>query len=488
MTLTPRLFLASSLIAAAVLPAMSSASAQSSRTALARGTIAIVGATVIPMTGERERLEDATIVIRDGRITTIGPSRTTRVPDGATRIDGRGRFVIPGLADMHTHLFSDADAVPDSVGPAELGVMLANGVTAARLMIGTPAHLALRTALLRGEVAGPQLWVASPQLAGRAMENTHLVRTDAEARAAVRTSRRDGYDFIKLTLDVPPPVFEAVIDEARREGIRVVGHVEPSVGIERGLSSGMQLEHLDAFFEAVLAEGTSSRASVTQGGVFQMRNWGSLDHVDDGKVERIAREAARVGAVLGPTQNVFNTAFALGEDTNVVKARADFAHWPPPLAAGYLRAHSRYWSAANDSVKTPARRARYVEVRNRILKVFHDAGGTVIAGSDTPEWFHTYGFGLHRELEALVKAGLTPFDALRAATVNPARYLGAEREWGTIAPGRRADLVLLDADPLADIRNTVRIHGVAIGGAWHDRASLDAMLARGRAATGGAPD
>lgn len=485
MTHVPRLLLAVSLIAAA---ARTPASAQGSRTALARGTIAIVGATAIPMTGDAARLEDATIVIRDGRIAAVGPSRTTRVPDGATRIDGRGRFVIPGLADMHTHLFSDADAVPDSAGPAELGVMLANGVTAARLMIGTPAHLALRAALLRGEVSGPQLWVASPQFAGREMENTHVVRTDAEARSAVRTSRRDGYDFIKLTLDVPPPVFEAVIDEARREGIRVVGHVEPSVGIERGLRSGMQLEHLDAFFEAVLADGAPSRASVTQGGVFQMRNWASLDHVDDRKVEPIAREAARAGAVLGPTQNVFNTAFAIGEDTSVVKARADFAHWPPGLAAGYLRAHARYWSAANDSLKTPARRARYVEVRNRILKAFHDAGGTVIAGSDTPEWFHTYGFGLHRELEALVKAGLTPLDALRAATVNPARYLGAEDEWGTIAPGRRADLVMLEADPLADIRNTARIRGVAIGGAWHDRAALDALLVRGRAATGTIPE
>lgn len=454
------------------------------RTPLRPGTSAVIGATVIPMTGAQPRLDDATIVIRDGRIVEVGPSRSTRVPEGARRIDGRGKFVIPGLADMHTHLFSDADAVPDSAGAAEIGVMLANGVTAARLMIGTPAQLALRSALQRGGITGPQLWVASPQLAGREMENTMVVRTADEARAAVRAAKRDGYDFVKLTLDITPDVFEGVAAEARAQGIGIVGHIDVAVGLARGLASGMQLEHLDAFFEAVLADDAPSRTSVTQGGVFQMRNWASLDHIDDAKVERIAREAARAGAVLGPTQNVFSTAFAIGEDTNVVRSRADFAHWPPRLAAGYLRAHARYWTAANDSLKTPARRARYVAVRDRIIEVLHESGGMLIAGSDTPEWFHTYGYALPRELAAYVKAGLTPLEALRTATVNPARHLGAEREWGSIAPGLRADLVVLDADPLADIANTARIHAVAIGGAWHDRAALDAMLRRGADATG----
>jgi imidazolonepropionase-like amidohydrolase len=461
------------------------ATTQTSRTQLVPGTSAIVGATVIPMTAPGRRIADATIVIRDGRILALGPAHSTPVPAGATRIDGRGRFVIPGLADMHTHLFSDADAVPDSAGPAELGVMLANGVTAARLMIGTPAHLALRAGLARGSITGPQLWVASPQVAGREMENTLVVRSDAEARAAVRQASSAGYDFIKLTLEVPPPVFKAVIDEARRAGIRVVGHVEPSVGIERGLSSGMQLEHLDSFLEAVLADSAPTRTSLTQGGVFAMANWPSLDHVDDAKVERLAGLAARSGAVLGPTQHVFNTAFAIGEDTALITSRADFAHWPPRLRAGYLRAHARYWSPANDRLRTPARRARYAAVRDRIVKAFADSGGMLVAGSDTPEWFHTYGFGLHRELEALVRAGLTPWEALRSATVNPAAYLGAIADWGTLEVGKRADLVVLDADPLADIRHTARIHAMAIGGAWHDRSALDAMLARGRAATGG---
>jgi hypothetical protein len=279
-------------------------------------------------------------------------------------------------------------------------------------------------------------------------------------------------------------VFDAIIDEARRQGIRVVGHVEPQVGLARAFRSGMQPEHLDAFLEELLSDAAPSRTSLTQGDVFTMANWRSLDHIDEAKIPRVAGEAARAGAFLGPTQNVFNVSFAIGEDTATINARADIAHWPPRLRAGYMRAHARYWAPANDSLKTPARRARYVEVRNRIIKAFHDSGGRLLAGSDTPEWFHTYGYGIHRELQAFVATGLTPYQALRTATVNPAEYLGVRAESGTLEVGRRADLVLVRTNPLADVRNTEGIVGVASGGAWHDRAALDAMLARGRAATG----
>jgi imidazolonepropionase-like amidohydrolase len=119
------------------------------------------------------------------------------------------------------------------------------------------------------------------------------------------------------------------------------------------------------------------------------------------------------------------------------------------------------------------------------VKAIADSGGRLLAGSDTPEWFHAYGFGLHRELGALVDAGLTPYRALRAATRDPAEFLGALAEWGTIAPGRRADLVLLDADPLADVRHTTRIAGVAVGGRWLDRPALDAMVRRATVRVGG---
>jgi imidazolonepropionase-like amidohydrolase len=476
-------------LAIAALASVPGAGAQQgtpTRGPLEGGLLAIANVSLVPMTRDTV-IVDGAVLVRDGRFAWAGGRADLRAPRGARVIDGQGGFLMPGLADMHTHLFADGEAVPDTVGAAELGVMLANGVTVARLMIGTPPQLALRTAVTRGTVTGPQLWVASPQLTGRAAENAVVVTTAAEARAAVRAAARDGYDFVKLTLFVDVPVFEAVVDEARQAGIRVVGHVEPAVGIARALGAGMQLEHLDSFLEEALADSAPMRTSVTQGGVFAMRNWPSLDHMDDAKADRLAGAAARARVFLGPTQNVFNTAFAIGEDTATIRARADFAHWPPPLRAGYLRAHARYWASGNDSLKTPARRARYVAVRDRIIKAFNDSGGKLLTGSDTPEWFHTYGYGLHRELQAFASAGLSPYEALRAATVNAAEYLGARNDWGTIEVGRRADFVLVRANPLADVRNTAGITAVVMGGRWHDRATLDAMLARGRAATGGAP-
>lgn len=454
------------------------------RGALTSGDLVIRNVFVVTMTTDAV-LRDAAVLARDGRITYVGPQRDLRVPRGARVIDGGGGYLIPGLADMHTHLFSDGEEVHDSAGPAELGVMLANGVTAARLMIGTPEQLALREGVRAGTIVGPQLWVASPQLTGRESENAIVTTTDAEAREAVRRVKREGYDFVKLTLFLTPPVWESIISEAAQQNIRVVGHVEPDVGVARAAAAGQQLEHLDSFLEAVLADSAPMKTSLTQGRVFNMRNWPSLDFIDTRKIDQLAAVVARSGVYVGPTQNVFNIAFGSGESLDTIRARQDFAHWPPRLRDGYLRAHARYWAAANDSLKTPARRAKYVAVRNQMVKAIQDAGGKLIAGSDTPEWFHLYGFGLHRELGALVQAGLTPYEALVAATRHPAEFLDSSRQWGTVERGKRADFVLLSGNPLEDITNTARIRGVAIGGRWLDRAALDEMIGRGALATAG---
>jgi hypothetical protein len=454
------------------------------RGALTSGELAITNVSIVPMTTETV-VRRAAVLVRDGRIAYVGPENGLRIPRGTRVVDGGGGYLIPGLADMHTHLFSDGEEVHDSAGPAELGVMVANGVTAARLMIGTPEQLALREAVRGGTVVGPQLWVASPHLTGRPSENAFVTTTDAEARDAVRRAKREAYDFVKVTLFLTPPVWESIVSEAAREKIPVVGHVEPEVGVLRAAATGQQLEHLDAFLEGALADSAPMKSSLTQGRVFNMRNWPSLDYIDAKKIEQLAGAVARSGVYIGPTQNVFNTAFAIGESLDSIRTRQDFKHWPPKLREGYLRAHERYWAAANDSLKTPARRAKYVAVRNQFVKAIQDSGGKLLAGSDTPEWFHLYGYGLHRELRSLVQAGLTPYQALVTATRNPAEYLGAGRQWGTIEVGKRADLVLVSANPLEDITNTERIRGVAIGGRWLDRATLDQMIARGARATSG---
>jgi imidazolonepropionase-like amidohydrolase len=454
------------------------ANAQPSRGALTRGTFAITNVNVVPMTADTV-LRDFTVVVRDGRIATVGPSRRLTTPAGATSIDGQGKYLIPGLADAHTHLYSD-DEVADSLASYELGVMLANGVTTARLMIGTPEHLKLRDDVAAGRVLGPQLWIASPQLTGRQATNARVVTTPEEARAAVREAAEAGYDFIKITELIPRPVYEAIVDEAKLRAIPIDGHVDPSVGVMRALEARQNIQHLDGYFEAALADSAPMKASLTQGGVFRLGNWRSIDYVDDAKLARLAGATARAGVWSTPTLTVFNTAFAIGFRDEELHARPDWKLMPANFRRLYLRARQRYWSPANDSVRTAERRRRYVDVRNRLTKAIVDSGGKILAGSDSPDWFMVYGWTMHRELESLVAAGLTPYQALAAATRNPAEYFGGSREWGTIEVGKRADLVLLDANPLDDIRNTTRIDAVAIGGRWLPRAELDRMI---RAAT-----
>jgi imidazolonepropionase-like amidohydrolase len=471
----------SAVAALAMMGTYSPAPAQASRGALARGTWAITNVALIPMTADTV-VAGATVVVRDGRVAAAGPARSVQVPKGARRVDGSGKFLIPGLADMHTHLYSDGE-IPDSVAPYELGVMVANGVTAARLMIGTPEHLMLRRAVAEGGVLGPQLWVASPQFTGEEGENARVVRSPEEARAAVREVQDAGYEFIKLTTEISRPVYDAIVDESARRGIRVIGHVDPQVGVPRAIEAGQQIEHLDGYLEAVLADTAPMRTSVSNYAIFKPANWESLDYVDDAKVHRIAEATARAGVWSTPTLAIFHTAFGTGETDEAMRRRPDWAMIPPKIRSGYLGARARYWKTA----ATEARRRRWMDTRKRLIRLIADNGGKLLAGSDTPEWLMAYGWGLHRELEHLVAAGLTPYQALETATRNPAQFLQASDDWGTIEPGKRADLVLIGGNPLLDIRNTARVEAVSIGGKWLPRPELDRMIATATQRLDGAP-
>jgi imidazolonepropionase-like amidohydrolase len=443
--------------------------------AAAQDAMAFTNVSVIPMDRERV-LVDQTVLVRGGRIVSIGPAAEVRVPAGVRRIDGAGKFLIPGLHDMHAHLFSDA-AVPDSVAPDELRIMLANGVTTARLMIGTPEQLRLRERVRRGEVPGPTLFLASPQFAGRiygdtAHFNGRVVATPEQARAAVRQVAEEGYDFIKLTLFISLPVYEAVVDEARRVGIKVIGHVDPQVGLARALAAGQQIEHLAMYFEAALRDGAPMTASVSDYFVYRPANWESLDWLDDAKLDSLGRATAAAGVWSSPTLTFFKLAFGIGQPDEVIEARPDYAVLPDALRGPMREGRDYFWR----NPPSAERRARYVEARNRIVRAIHQAGGRILAGSDSPEFFLVYGWTLHRELESLVDAGLPPYAALESATRNPAEWLGTLAESGTVEAGKRADVVLLDANPLADIRNTQRIAGVMRAGRWYPAAELSRMI------------
>ena len=429
---------------------------------------------VIPMDRERV-LRNQTVVVRDGRVVEVGDARKVRVPAGALRVDGRGKYLVPGLIDMHTHLFADDD-FPDRLAGDELTLMLANGVTTVRLMIGTPEHLAMRAKIARGEMPlAPTLYVASPQLTGNARfaeSNGRHVTTPDEARQAVRDFKAAGYDFIKMTNFITPEVYDAAVAAAREAGIRLVGHVDTRVGVARALAAGQQIEHLDAYLESVLKDDSPIKTSVSDIGLFRKENWVSLDHIDDNKVRAVARATARAGVYSTPTLTFFKVTYGTGATDEEIRARPDYRFAPPHKRERWERVSKRL----RENQASEARRREYVRVRNLLVKEIHAAGGKIMAGSDTPEWFLLYGWTLHRELRSLVEAGLSPYAALEAATRNPAEYLKAADRVGTVARGRRADLVLLEANPLDDISNTERRAGVMSRGRWLPESELRAML------------
>ncbi|MBK7708636.1 MAG: amidohydrolase family protein [Acidobacteria bacterium] len=206
---------------------------------------------------------------------------------------------------MHTHLLSDGDEYPKSIAEDELKVMIANGVTTIRLMIGTPEQLILRARSAKGEIIAPTIYSASPHLTGKKQGNDFVVNTPEEARDAVRKSKAAGYDFIKITTFIKAEVYEAAVDEAAKIGIRVVGHADSRfVGLERALKAGQQVEHLDGYLEALLADDAPMRGSVSDLYVYNPKNWESLDYIDESKIAKIAKMTVESNPFVDPTQHL----------------------------------------------------------------------------------------------------------------------------------------------------------------------------------------
>ncbi|HEX8250223.1 MAG TPA: amidohydrolase family protein [Pyrinomonadaceae bacterium] len=434
-------------------------------------TTAFVGVNVIPMDKERV-LQNQTVIVRDGVIAEIG--KNAKIPAGAQVIDGRGKYLIPGLVDMHTHLLSDGEDYPDSIAEDELRVMVANGVTTIRFMIGTPEQLILRAKSAKGEIIAPTIYSASPHLTGKEQGNNFVVNTPDEAREAVRKSKAAGYDFIKITTFIKSEVYEAAVDEAAKQNIRVVGHADARfVGVQRAFKAKQQIEHLDGYLEAVLADSAPNKNSISDLYIYDPKNWESLDYVDEKKIAGVARQTVAANPFSNPTQHFMKNTFGLPRSEESIRAQPDFRFYPKAVQDGFLNFYKRSRFINQVSYE---KRARWVEIRNKIIKAIYDAGGKLMTGSDTPEFLWLYGFTMHREMKALQDAGLSNYAALEAATKNPSMFFGTLEKVGTIEKGRRADLVLLDANPLENISNTERRAGVMLKGKYYTQDEMNKWL------------
>jgi imidazolonepropionase-like amidohydrolase len=425
---------------------------------------AFVGVTVVRC--DRNRLiEDQTVVVRGARITEIGPSATVLVPANATRVEGRGKFLMPGIAEMHGHL-------PDANFPeenAQLTLYVANGVTTVRGVLGAPNHLVLRDRIERGDLLGPRLFVYGPAM------NGDSTPTPEAGIAQVREYRKAGYDGLKIHEGLSLATFEAIARTAKDQNMPFGGHVPNDVGVERALAAGQRsIEHLDGYVEALERRDGAKAANVPDPAAMPVGVDSSvvLDRIDESKIPDLVAATRRAGAMVVPTMVVWRTLFG---DAKLASLRElpELAYVPPLDVEQWSMAKAR-----DDKEALPeGQLRRFMALRDRLLKSFADAGGLVMLGSDAPQSFSVPGFSLRNEMQAMVKAGMTPWQVVEAATIAPARFLGREKEFGTVEVGKRADLILADQNPLADVTNVFRSSGVMLRGRWIPRSEIDALLA-----------
>lgn len=418
---------------------------------------AIVNVNVVPMTEDVVHASQ-TVVVSDGRITAIGDVNVTVIPDGATVVDGTDRYVMPGLAEMHAH-------VPAADSPdleRVLHLFVANGVTQVRGMLGEPGHLELREKIAAGDLTGPWLFTSGPSFNGRS------VSSPEQAAAMVHEQHTAGYDFLKVHPGLTRAEFTAMAAAANDLGIRFAGHVPADVGVPLALELGIStIDHLDGYMAELIAARQDPTGGV--GGFFGVSLAGIAD---PGRIPAIADATRESGTWNVPTQSLFVQVVDRTPADDPAN-RPEMKYMPEATVGRWIDAH-REISADID----PEIASRAIELREMLILELQQRGAGLLLGSDAPQIFNVPGFSIHHELRYLVEAGLSPYEALRSGTVNAASWFGTESESGTVEVGKRADLVVLDDNPLADIRNSRRVHGVMLRGRWLGRPELDMLLRR----------
>jgi imidazolonepropionase-like amidohydrolase len=427
--------------------------------AAALAPVAFVDVTVLPM--DRERVvAGQTVIVRDGRIAEMGPAGRVRVPPGAVRVEGKGRYLMPGLAEMHGHLLNPQ--APDAVQRDMLFLFVANGVTTVRAMLGYPNSVELRDRAARGEFIAPTLYVASPGFSGQSSPSA----PDAVRR--VREYKAAGFDLLKMHEGLTREVYDAVADTAREVGIPFGGHVANQVGLLHALEKGQKsIDHLDGYLEALGLDDSPFRDAETA-----TRARKAVELLDEKRIPELARRARAAGAWNVPTLALWQTFFG-GEPAETFLAWPELKYVPKSMLNQWVQA--RQGQIASFPTAEEGRRA--LAVRDRVLKALVDEGAGVVLGSDAPQIFSVPGFSIiYREIPAMMRAGLTPYQVLRSGTYSVADYFGTLDRSGTVAVGRQADLLLLEADPLKDLSNLSRRAGVMVRGRWLPESEIQERL------------
>ena len=440
-------------------------------------SVTINNITIIDVTGGPPT-QHRTVIVREGKIEDIHYFQSAPAKSKDRQINGTGKFLIPGLWDMHVHT-AFGDWFPQAK-QISLPLFIANGITGVRDMGGDLAILQQwRSEIDAGTQIGPRIVMSGPMLDGPKprFPSSVAITTPEDGRHAVDDLKRRGADFIKLQSLIPRDAVFAIADEARKLGLTFVGHVPDSVRTSEASNAGQKsFEHLIGIFEG----SSPLEDKFLTGPKTESQFLSTYD----------PQRAAALFTLLAKNQTWQCPTLVWERGGNLIEL-SDFSH---DSRAKYVPAYWKNvtWKRFTDQVMHEfntddlATRRKFVEKELEVVNQMHHSGIPFLAGTDTASGVYIFpGFSLHEELQRFVAAGFTPLEALQTATLNPARFLGMEDRLGTIEKGKLADMVLLDANPLEDIRNTQKIAGVFASGRYFSRADLDKMLAEVEAAAKG---
>jgi len=429
------------------------------------GHIAFVDVTVLTMTEGDEMLAGQTVLVSGDSIVAIGAAADVQVPIEATIVEGADRFLMPGLADLHVHLEHSDDT-------RILDLFLANGVTTVRNMDGRPYIVEWRDLIERGKMGGPRIITAGPILDGDPPvrdDNLAIGSTD-EARAAVRAQAAAGYDFVKVYTNLSPDSYAAIVEEAAVHGMAVAGHVPRDLPVEDALASGMwSIEHVTELGDMVEADDSPYRDGW---------HWSKLYlamPVDTTRYTGVAARVASSGVGIASTTVQADRALAPRNTIDAWLLRPEMAYIGKEVLDFWEQLATRpvdRMDAADWALIDAGR-----ENRLRLVRALHEAGAVLLLGTDTPNPFVVPGFSVHEELANYEEAGIDRMRILELATREAARFLGVLEEAGTVAAGKRADLILLDADPTESLATLRRPVGVMAAGRWLNTEAIAEVLA-----------
>ena len=428
-------------------------------------SVAFIDVSVVPMESAHV-LSHQIVVVRDGRIAAIGSRDSIQVPADALRISGKGRYLMPGLADMHVHFIRPSglnqfqmSASSDYVAENKiLGLLyVANGVTTVRNMWGHQAILDLAKDIDAGNLIGPHIYSTGPINDGvpQIWQGSRAIETAAEAEEAARADKKAGYIALKVYDRLSADAYNSLVTAGKSQGLPIVGHVPSAVGLRGALAAHQySVEHLTGYLAALQPNTVVPIPSSSQA---------LLQAVDFTKLPELVQETKASGTWNCPTLVVKQS---IPEDT---QWQHRLALIPPALVERYRKGYPNW------GTKPDIDRMAY-QVNIAITKGLHEGGAKLLLGTDAYKPNALPGFSLHDELRNFVSAGLTPYEAIRAGTSDAALFLNQQNEFGTVTVGLRADLLLLEANPLENVANVTKRVGVMLRGTWFPEEDLQKRL------------